>query len=204
MSCYIELLYHPISMATQLTINHHAFVRQGGRMQKIIIGKPMKQWLEPTVCSYLKWNGFLPELVSEINEISFEIVFEGNSEDYRLFCEAVQRQAITLSESGFDPIDMKLTFRERFSTKQLQDQMRRLRKSWPVPIPTQTLIFQRDRLDARLEDELTMEQILTLIEDYLDLIHQIQLQCDIPEVDRQKLVKMRKAWESMLDREVKR
>lgn len=202
MSCYIELIYHPISQATQLTIDHHAFFRQGSRMQKTLIGKPMKQWLEPTVRSYLQWNGFLPELVSEINEINFEIVFEGNIEDYRCFSEAIQRQAASLSESGFEPIDMKLMFKERFSANQLREQMRVLRKNWAIQIPTQNLMLQRDRLDGRLEEELTMEQILKLIEDYLDLIHQMQLQRNISEGERRKLAEMRKAWESLLSWEV--
>lgn len=202
MSCHIELIYHPISQAAHLTINHHEFDRQSSRMQKIIINKSMNQWLEATTCGYLRWNGFLPELVSEINEINFEIVFEGNSEDYSRFFEAVQRQAAALSENSFDPIDMKLTHRERFSAKQMQDQMRRLRKCWNVPVPNQSLIFQRDRLDARLESNLTVEQAFTLIEDYIDLIH--QMQHSIAASERLKLVEMRREWESLLDREVKR
>lgn len=202
MSCYIELTYHPVSQAAQLTINHHEFDRPGSRMQKVLVGKPMNQWLEAATRGYLQWNGFLPELVSEINEIVFEIVFKGNGEDYGRFSAAVQRQAAALSESGFDPIAMKLTHMECFSTKQLLDQMRRLRKSWNISISTQNLMFRRDRLDARLEADLTMDQLFTLIEDYADLISQMQRSADASA--RPKLAEMRKAWENLLDREVRR
>lgn len=202
MSCYIELIYHPISQAAQLKINSREFVRPGSRMQKILIGKPMNRWLEAVTCGYLRWNGFLPELVSEINEISLEIVFEGNREDYSCFLDGVQRQAGALLESGFDPIDLKLTHRERFSAKQLQDQMRRLRNSWNVSVPSQSLMLRRDHLDARLESNLTLEQAFVLIEDYIDLIHRMQHSVAVSE--RQKLIKMRREWESLLDREVKR
>ena len=109
---------------------------------------------------------------------------------------------VSIVEAAPPPIDMKLTFRERFTAKQLQEQMRRLRKSWQVSVPTQALMLQRDRLDARLEEDLTLERTLTLIEDYLNLIHQIQR--DAAEADRQKLVDMRQTWESLLGREVKR
>ncbi|MBR4039920.1 MAG: hypothetical protein IKJ11_07465 [Clostridia bacterium] len=201
MPCYVQLIYNPFSQAARLMINHAGFARQGSKIQKMVIHKPMSHWLEALTCGYLQWNGFLPELIAEINEIDVDMVFEGNREDYSLFSEAVHRQAAALTERGFDPVEIRLTHRERFTIGQLQDQMRTLRRGWNVPVSTQSLMFRRDRLDSRLKSEMSAEETVSLIEDYIDLIRQIQKAAD--EAERMKVIEMRRAWEALLSREDK-
>lgn len=199
MSCHVDLIYNPFSQAARLTINHLEFARPGSKIQKMIVNKPMNHWLEAMTCGYLQWNGFLPELVSETNEIHIEFVFEGNTEDYYRFSEAIRRQAAALSESGFDPIDVRIIHKERYSIQQLQDHMHRLRKEWNAAVPTQSLILHRDRLDHRLESDLNAEETITLIEEYIDLIRQMQRTA--AEAEKAKFIEMHKAWEALLDRE---
>lgn len=201
MSCQVDLIYNPFSQAARLTVNRQEFTRQGSKLRKMIIDKPMSDWLEPVTRGYHQWNGFLPELIAEINEIAVTLVFRGNREDFLRFSAAVNRQAETLTESGFEPVCVTLAHIEQYSLRQLRERMIALRRDWEVSMPNQSLLLARDRLDSRLEADAGGEGTLTLIEDYVDLIRQVQRAA--PAGDRPRLAEMRRSWEALTEREVR-
>lgn len=200
MSCTVKLIYNPYSQAATLQKDEQEFSRSGSRMDKCLIGKPMSDWLEANVKGYRQWNGFLPELMAEINEDDIRLIFSGKEEDYQHFTEAVLRQNTVMAENAGQQIKLEIEYVEMFSVKKLLQQMKELRTIWDkqnIYGATQQLNWELDALDAQLKtltDEMAARK---LGEDYIQLL--VKMVSVEESVERKnKMIKMRWKWENLL------
>lgn len=203
MSCSVTLCYNAYSQAATLTCDTCNLDREGSKIKKALIGHPMSDWLDARTKGYLQWNGFLPELVTELNDVDITLTFEGTNEDYARFAEAVRRQAVALQATEFDTIQLNIKHTEAFSARKLLANMRALRKQWKTLFPTQKLIFKRNDLDYQLNsDSLTAQEILALYDSYYDLLR--ELPRHLEGNDQQTANKMYHNWEALLQSERRR
>ena len=200
MSSRIEVIYKPSTQAAQLRIDGTEFHRAGSRIQQMLVGKAIDQWLEPLTRGYRQWDGFLPELATETNEERFEIVFSGSEADYARFAGEVRRQEAMMAENGFARIELELAFHDLCSPEQLLGDMRKLRRDWKAPLSDQMLSIRRSKLDALLKEAQTPEEVRQLYGDYRELIHEAYLACKNPEA-KESLRQLQNAWNALSNEE---
>lgn len=96
-----DLYYNPYLQSASLYVAGKP--RITGRLGAFIDCKPMNEWLEPYSRGYRRWEGFLPELVADLNEDSIDIKFTGLPEDYETFHAALLSQNIRVQRLGYKP-----------------------------------------------------------------------------------------------------
>ena len=169
----VELIYSPFSQAARLYWNNQALCPTRSKLEQFVIGKPMDRWLEPVTVGYQCWNGFLPELVVEINEDVFTLSFSGTRKNFQRFCATIHKQEATLDLIGFVPGGITLQHIEKYEPLQMRDALRELRTHWMLNVPTQKLLIVRDRLDERLEaidETANPDDVWELIDDYVKFV----------------------------------
>lgn len=201
MSCTVKLIYNPYSQAATLQKDEQEFSRSGSRMDKCLIGKPMSDWLEANVKGYHQWNGFLPELMAEINEDDIRLIFSGKEEDYQRFTEAVLRQNTVMAENAGQQIKLKIEYVEMFSVKKLLQQMKELRTIWDkqnIYGATQQLNWELDALDAQLKNLTDEMAAMKLVDDYIRLLTEM-VKVEKSMERRKKMIDMSWKWKNLLE-----
>lgn len=143
----VELIYNPFSQSASLRINGKNFSRPGSRLDDFLIGKPASRWLSPSCSGYSRWEGILTEIVTEINTDCFTMKFVGLPGDYELFKTGVKEQSVYLDEWGYSADEIVICYVKQFTSDQIVQKLRRLRKKCDGNLSTQELYILRDNLD---------------------------------------------------------
>lgn len=133
-----------------------AFFRGEGRLSDHVEGRPMSDWLPARRESYQRWDGFLPEIMKELNEDELEFRFIGIQEDYLTFQQTLRMQEESVERLGFAVEGYVVCFLEKFTPYSVCESLRAHReraKSRASLVPsTQELLLKMDALDALLFD----------------------------------------------------
>ena len=97
----VDLYYNPYFQTASLYTS--GTLRNSGRLGGFISGKPMDKWLEAYSEGYIRWQGFLIELITDLNDDELAIKFIGLPEDYETFHEAVISQNLRVRQMGYSP-----------------------------------------------------------------------------------------------------
>ena len=146
----VELIYNPFSQSARLRIDGRNFNRPGSRLNAFLIGKPASKWLSPSCSGYSRWDGVLAEIVTEINTDCFTMKFVGLPEDYELFKAAAKEQSGYLEELGYSAGEIMIRYVRQFTSGQIIQKLRELRKKCDGKLATQELYILRESLDSLL------------------------------------------------------
>lgn len=171
----IEIEYNPFCQAATLTIDGNVFDRPGSKINASLIGKPMCDWLRPRTSSYQQWEGFLAELMNEINDERFELIFCGLADDYAIFCEELSYQSDNVKELGFSPKIYRCQFQEKYAPEQIVSQLKSFQKKCPSSLPTQELYIMRDAINEVLSqsESLSIEEIRVIVDDFRNFLNKL-------------------------------
>ncbi len=171
----IEIEYNPFYQAASLKINEKVYDRPGSKLNSSLVGKPMCDWLQPQRNSYHQWDGFLAELMNEINTEHFDLTFIGVADDYASFCAEISSQTNYVKELGFCPGRYGCSFREKYSSEQIISQVRILRDRCPSSLPTQELYIMRDAINDVLNqpEQLSIDATRELVEDFRKFVSRL-------------------------------
>lgn len=131
-----------------------SFFQGAARLSEHLEGRPMSEWLTARRTGYQRWDGFLPEVMRELNEDELEILFLGIPEDWEVFQRALHLQESDVERMGFSSGSYEADYVEKFLPDQVQEALlahRRGVKSRAAMVPpTQELLMRMDELDAQL------------------------------------------------------
>ena len=96
-----DLRYNPYFQSAEIFIAGK--IRTSGRLGAFINGQPMSEWLDAYSKGYRRWDGLLPELITDLNEDELSLRFMGLAEDCNKFREALLRQKSLVQRLGYDP-----------------------------------------------------------------------------------------------------
>lgn len=134
-----------------------AFFKGEGRLADRMEGRPMSDWLPARRESYQRWDGFLPEIMKELNEDELEFRFIGTQKDYLTFRQALRMQEDSAERLGFAAEGYAVCFLEKFTPDSVRESLRVHREKAKSRVsmvpPTQGLLLKMDALDALLFDD---------------------------------------------------
>ena len=144
-----NLRYNPYIQSAELLIDNGK-VRLSGRLGAFITGQPISEWLEAYSIGYRHWEGFLPELVSDLNEDNLSLKFSGITEDFAKFHAAIIRQNQQLQRMGYSPSEWTLEHVPAFLPERIIPAMSQLVKTLLPIAPSQASLIA---LEAVAEEE---------------------------------------------------
>ena len=197
MQMQVKVIYNPFTQAAMLGIDGADNRHSSSKIYQFVERQPMDSWLDARTSSYQHWNGFLVELVTELNEDDICLSFYGTQEDNRVFVEGINQQSVFLEEIGFSAKQITFSYTEKYTVNVVLQEMKRLREKWNVPVPTQELILRRDYLDGLLETTTDIEDVYRLVVEYVKLISDILHTVNL-EADRKFARAMRNEWEKLI------
>lgn len=160
------------------------FFKGEGRLSDHMEGRPMSDWLPARRESYKRWDGFLPEIMKELNEDELEFHFIGRQEDYLTFRQALLLQEESVERLGFAAEGYAVCFLEKFAPDGVRKSLRAHRekakgRASMVP-PTQGLLLKMDALDALLFDPapVTIELLVRLRRGYDEVYGDCASSCE--------------------------
>lgn len=104
----VNLAYNPYLQTAKLYVDKQLWKKGGDRLGSFVVDRPMEMWLTPYVRGYFRWNGFLPELISELNEDAIDLNFAGTTADYTCFQRALGTQCEFVTRNGYSGSRWKL------------------------------------------------------------------------------------------------
>lgn len=182
MSSFVDLQYNPYSQAASLRINGREFNRPGSRLHMFVVDKPIHAWLEPVTRGYQQWNGFLPELLMEINDDHVTVTFFGLEDYYLAFSRSMTEQMTTAERLGFDAAAVKYRFTEAYAPQKIVESILKIWQNCGVAVPTQRLSLHREALEDELRNlkdspPETVDQVMDLVDAHIafanDFLHAI-------------------------------
>ena len=95
-----NLHYNPYLQSAKIFISGK--LRTSGRLGTFISGQPMSEWLDAYSRGYRRWNGFLPEFITDLNEDELSLKFTGLTADCEKFRESLLRQNQQVQRLGYN------------------------------------------------------------------------------------------------------
>ena len=126
----VILSYNPYARRTYLNIDGIERKESSRRIDTFITGKDINMWLSPFVDSYRRWNGFVPELMDELNDDELRISFLGTSEDYKKVVRAIEEQKKIAEGCGYSSENLSIAYKERYSPEIIQMILQRYVSVW--------------------------------------------------------------------------
>lgn len=176
----IHVEYNPYLKKSHIHIEGSYYLNTG-KLSEHIEDHDMGEWLFPHRVSYQNWNGFLPELMLELNEDELDIIFAGAPRDYEIFRESIQEQDQEIGQYGFEPGRCTVAFQEKFSDSNIQELLTQHRKNmgnghpemlWPL---TPETVVRMMTLDEKLFGSMNLSEmeLNSLRKDYLSVYQEI-------------------------------
>lgn len=190
----IDLIYNPLSREASLRIDGVSYAPADSRLSDFMLGRDIDSWLSFRTESYRRWNGFLCELICELNDDELDLTFHGEGSDYRRLLDELPAQQALINETGFSIESCTFSHREAYNAAELAGRMLAMRAAHRenrcIP-PTQMLMMKMDVLDEQLEnpDDLDAAGLFRLHAEIVQLYRQSARQCP----DR-----LRPRWENAL------
>lgn len=97
----VKIYYNPYLESTRLIIDGEERTHGVSRLEEFIVGQPLDKWLSPYVFSYQKWNGFLPELMDDLNDDEVHITFFSLPQYVPRLAEEFDKQTSLIEEKGY-------------------------------------------------------------------------------------------------------
>lgn len=95
-----DLRYNPYIQSAELIIDCGR-VKLSGRLGAFITGQPISEWLYSYSRGYRHWEGFLPEIISDLNEDNIALRFAGITEDFIKFQTTLLNQNQQVRRMGY-------------------------------------------------------------------------------------------------------
>lgn len=159
----IEIHFNPYNQETHMWINGRQMDAMG-HWGEILNSKEMDEWLNPSVKSYKKWAGFLPELIEYLNDDELEISFYGQEKDYRIFEKALLEQKHMVESYGYESDKYEIQFIEGFQIENIGRYLLRFVEDRLIFADTQDskLNFKFAQQQLHDAEKYTLEQIRSI------------------------------------------
>lgn len=139
-----DLYYNPYLQSARLFVSGKP--RITGRLGAFIDSKPLCEWLESYSRGYRRWEGFLPELVADLNEDSLDIKFMGLPEDYAKFHEVLLSQNIRVQQLGYNPSSWSSRNVPAFLPEKIAPLLLQLTSSLMPSVPSQEALMYMEMI----------------------------------------------------------
>ena len=154
----VVLSYNPYSRRTSLNIDGTERKDSSRRIDTFITGKDIDIWLSPYVHSYRRWNGFVSELMDELNDDELTITFRGTSGDYQRVISAISEQKKIAESNGYSSERLRVLYRERYTPEVVRGTLLKCVHVWRSRAKLQLSL----NLLNMAEQELSGTELLTI------------------------------------------
>lgn len=188
----VNLSYNPYLQTAKLYVDEQPWKKGGDRLGSFVVDHPMEMWLSPYVRGYLHWNGFLPELMSELNEDVIALTFTGIAADYTRFQNALETQCGLVERSGYNASQWKVKHTEFFLPKTLGPVLEKYLDTIAPQAPSQnsSILFKLIRESFQAEREYTVESLRQKYKDICVALDDAIQYCELS--DQKKIHKWKK------------
>ncbi len=121
----VKIYYNPYLNSTRLITDGEERQQKGRRVNEFIVGQSLESWLAPYVFSYHKWDGFLPELMADLNDDELDIYFYSVAEFFPRFSAALEQQRALIVERGYSPDLWKCQCIACYDLRKIQEKLRK-------------------------------------------------------------------------------
>lgn len=153
----VELSYNPYDQKSFLWVDGEAYAYKGSRVSEFVTGRPMEQWISDYSVSYKHWEGFLPELIEELNDDELNLVFWGIKEDYEIFSAGIKQTYEDVRNRGFEPGHCCLSWKSKYAPEDMLCLFRRFGREKLGMLTTQMEIIRMESLCDRMMQADSME-----------------------------------------------
>ena len=172
----VQLSYNPYLCETDLFVEEQRWEKSFGRLGTFVVGQAIESWLPSYRKGYRRWNGFLPELMSELNEDAINLTFLGVPEDFFLFQSKLDEQRGILADIGYSDSYYKVCFQEVFLPENVGKVLLRFAQATASRVPSQHASFLLDLVLEQLGEkrpltvEVVRESVLNMRKAFADAI----------------------------------
>lgn len=197
----VNLSYNPYLQTARLYVNDQLWKKGGDRLGSFVVDHPMEMWLAPYVRGYLRWNGFLPELMSELNDDEIDLNFAGTTEDYTYLQNELRTQCELVEHSGYSSSQWKLKHTAFFLPETLAPVMEKYLDAVAPQAPSQnsSILFKLILESFRDVQKYTVENLRKNYNDICMVLDDVIKYCELRDPKKiRKWKKMREDFNTIM------
>jgi len=181
--------YNPYLESTRLVIDGSKHRASGKRLDEFVIGQPLRSYLSPCVFSYRRWNGFLSELIEELNDDEIELSFYTLPEYFAMIREELIKQSSSIEEKGYDPQLWTFAGVGHFLPEQMEKGILSFIDKEKHFLPGQHSMILMEQAEGSFHDdkELSVSKLKILLEDLNAVVEAARKDCRINKNGRAML-----------------